>query len=555
MKRLLPYLLVILLSLPTAISLMRPGYFPMHDDLQAVRVYGMTECFKELQIPCRWVSDMGYGYGYPQFNYYGPLPYYLMSLFNLLGVGIFDSVKIGFALSLILGNLTMFALAKAIFGNTTSALLTAVVYAYIPYRASDLYSRGAMGESWAFVLMPLILLGIKKLSDKTNIRHLALTGVFFGLLMATHNVTTMIFTPFALLYGGLLFLQKNGGTIISKGLQSIKWLSASVLWGTALSAFFFLPVIFEKQFAHTESMIGGYFDYRAHFITLKQLFLTSFWAYGSSEIGPTDDLSFFFSPILLLLLSITVILIIRRIIQRNYKEIIPISLLLLFGLFATFMAHEKSSFIWSLASPLIFLQFPWRFLVLANFFFTLAIGFLIKDVKSSLSTPLLVSIVALIFLFSASFFRPVRWLNLTEQEKFSGNFFDRQMTISIFDYLPTSSDTPPNAPAPVLPTSSVRESSVTDYISTAAHLSFNYETQKAATLKLNRLYFPGWEVKVNGKKTFVSYGSDGNMFLALTPGKFKIEANLKDTPVRVIGNLISLLTIVVTILILRKKYE
>ena len=63
MKRLLPYILVILLSLPTVISLMRPGYFPMHDDLQAVRVFGMTECFKEFQIPCRWVADMGYGYG------------------------------------------------------------------------------------------------------------------------------------------------------------------------------------------------------------------------------------------------------------------------------------------------------------------------------------------------------------------------------------------------------------------------------------------------------------------------------------------------------------
>jgi len=526
----------------------------MHDDLQAIRVFGMTECFKELQIPCRWVSDMGYGYGYPQFNYYGPLPYYLMSLINLLGVGIFDSVKIGFALSLILGNLTMFALAKAIFGNTASALLSALVYAYIPYRASDLYSRGAMGESWAFVFMPLILWGIKNLVDRTNIKNLVKLGVFFSLLMATHNVTTLIFTPFALLWGVMLFIQKEG-SLIKNIFSSAKWLTSSVLWGAALSAFFMLPVIFEKQFAHTESMVGGYFDYRAHFITLKQLFFTSFWGYGSSEIGPTDDLSFFFSPILLLLLTVTVIVVARHLTQKKYQSALQVLVLLLFGLFTTFMSHEKSSFVWSLASPLVYLQFPWRFLVLANLFFAFAVGFILKGVQKNISTTVLVSLFVLIFLFSVSYFRPLRWLPLTEIDKFSGNLFDRQMTISIYDYLPVSSDTPPNKPAAVLPTSSVRESSITDYTSTATAMSFNFETQKESILKLNRLYFPGWEVKVNGKKTWISYSSDGNIFISLTPGKFLIEAKLKDTPIRTISNLLSFAMIGVSTIILRKKYD
>ena len=68
----------------------------MHDDMQGMRVNEMVKCFKDFQIPCRWVPSIGYNYGYPQFNYYGPLSYYVMSFFNLLGVGVFDSVKIGF---------------------------------------------------------------------------------------------------------------------------------------------------------------------------------------------------------------------------------------------------------------------------------------------------------------------------------------------------------------------------------------------------------------------------------------------------------------------------
>src|SRR3989339_32819 len=468
MRRLLPYLLVLLLSLPTVISLMRPGYFPMHDDLQAIRVEGMTDCLKELQLPCRWVRAMGYGFGYPQFHYYGPLPYYLMSFFNLFGVGVFDSVKIGFALSLVLGNLAMFALARLLFKNDFSALLSTVLYAFAPFRASDLYSRGAMGESWAFIFMPLILFWIYRLANKPSFKSFSFLAVSFSLLMVTHNITTLIFTPFAILWGVLLFVQYG-----HRFSASLKWLSSSVICGAALSAFFVLPVIFEKRFAHIESMIGGYFDYRAHFITLKQMFFTSFWGYGSSEIGPTDDLSFFFSPLLLLLLLTSLIFLASELtrslrLRLATTDTICILALIIFGITTAFMAHEKSSVIWAAVPALKYLQFPWRFLVLSNFFFSLSVGSILVKISSLPSAIILSVIILFVFLFSASYFRPVRWLALSEGDKFSGNLFDKQMTISIFDYLPTSASTPPSSPSSSLPLSSVRESSITNYVSSAA---------------------------------------------------------------------------------------
>ena len=57
-----------------------PGYFSHHDNLQVIRIFEMRKCFADLQIPCRWVPDMGYGNGYPLFNFYGPLPYYIGGL-------------------------------------------------------------------------------------------------------------------------------------------------------------------------------------------------------------------------------------------------------------------------------------------------------------------------------------------------------------------------------------------------------------------------------------------------------------------------------------------
>ena len=74
----------------------------MQDDLQAFRVQQMVKCLKDLQIPCRWVPDMGYQYGYPQFNYYPPIIFYLGGILNILGIQIIDVVKIIFILPILL---------------------------------------------------------------------------------------------------------------------------------------------------------------------------------------------------------------------------------------------------------------------------------------------------------------------------------------------------------------------------------------------------------------------------------------------------------------------
>jgi hypothetical protein len=125
---------VIVLTLPTVTSLLRPGIFKMHDDISVMRLFQMDKCFADGQLPCRWVPDMGFGYGYPQFNYYGPLPYYLQQGFHFLGLDFYSAVKLGFALSLLLGNLAMFYLGREFFGRW-GGLLSAVAYGYAPYRA------------------------------------------------------------------------------------------------------------------------------------------------------------------------------------------------------------------------------------------------------------------------------------------------------------------------------------------------------------------------------------------------------------------------------------
>lgn len=547
---------VILLTLPTVTPLLRPGLFAMHDDMQAMRVSEMVKCFNDGQIPCRWVPSMGYGYGYPQFNYYGPLPYYVMSLTNLMGLNVFDSVKLGFILSLMLGNIAMFLLGSKLWGKW-GGLLSALIYAYAPYRASDLYSRGAMGESWAFVFIPLIILSAFNLAKEYSLKNSATIALFFGLLICTHNISTLIFTP-ALVILFLVFLYQNDKLKINKdSLIQIFRFGLSLLWGGLIAGFFFLPVLLEKQFAHTETMIGGYFDYRAHFVTIYQLFTSTFWGVGSSVLGPHDDLSFFFGPIMILITLAALIITIVRFIKKPQKNSILVITLFVLGLFAAFMTHEKSSFIWTIVKPLIYLQFPWRFLVLGNILFSLVAGSVLLGQKTHRSAILITVVLSFLVLFNLSFFAPSKWFDITPKEKFSGPSWDKQLTISIYDYLPIFASHPPTAPAPYLPEVSRGQADFLNVKKGTDWIQFNIEASENATVKLPLLYFPGWIVKVDNKKVIIDYQNElGLITFDVSAGNHLVYAKLTNSPVRFIGNILTLIFLPMSLyFIIKSKHE
>ncbi|MCH7640941.1 glycosyltransferase family 39 protein, partial [Patescibacteria group bacterium] len=199
-KPLFWFLLVIVASVFSFNSLIRPGYFPMHDDMQAMRVLQMDKCVKDGQIPCRWVPDMGYGYGYPQFNYYPPLPYYVMELIHLGGFSILDSVKAGFAVSFALSAISMFILGRSLFGNV-GGFISSLFYVYAPYRATNVFNRGAVGEVWAFIFLPLIFWSILEIVRKGKSKYIVYLALSYAGLLTTHLLTSLIFSPVALVWG------------------------------------------------------------------------------------------------------------------------------------------------------------------------------------------------------------------------------------------------------------------------------------------------------------------------------------------------------------------
>jgi len=544
-------LLLLLLVIPTFSTLLRPGYFPMHDDMQAMRLLQLDKCVADGQIPCRWVPDMGYGYGYPQFNYYPPLPYYVMEAFHLSGLGFLDSVKAVFVLSVLVSALGMYKFGKSLWGRT-GGFISALLYSYAPYRAVDMYVRGAVGEFVALAFLPLILWSVKGVLEGKNKAKLWLALSLAGLL-TSHNITTIIFIPVIIAWLAYLLITTYRSPI-SKLKTKMKPVIIASIWGFALSAFFLLPAWFERSFVHLETLLQGYFNYLAHFVSIGQLLFSNYWGYGSSELGPYDDMSLAIGLIHWILPLFVLFLLI---LLRKKKDLKMVMFFVVIGWLALFMTHLRSVFVWDRIGILSYLQFPWRFLTIATFAFSVAAGsfgmLLVKSKKLIFVT--FISLISLVLIFYSSFFRPSRWIEITDKEKFSGDLWEKQQTISIFDYLPIYAELPPANRAPEEPLILQGEANIISGKKGTNWQEWNIDVEsEKITMRLPLFDFPGWKVWVDGEEVLINHDNElGLITFEIPSGEHRIEARLTDTPVRQVGNMISAVGLFAIPLFIRRE--
>jgi hypothetical protein len=537
--------------------LFQKGYFNMHDDLQMMRQLEMEKCFKDGQIPCRWVPDMGYKYGFPLFNFYPPLPYLTGQVIRTFGFAYTDTAKILFAFSIIASGFGMYFLGNEFF-KKAGGVLSAVFYMWAPYHAVDVYVRGAMNESWALIFFPLIFLfGYKLVANSENrSRSVVLLALSYAGLFLSHNLMVMIFTPFFVLWLLMwMYLNKfkdfktNAVNLIVSGLASL-----------GLSAFFTLPAIFENDLTWLKSQLIGYYDYTAHFVTINQLLISRFWGYGPSvwleEDGmpfPAGHVHWIFSIVVVSLLTYLFLK------NRNRKQDILrssyfiILFLFLMGWLTAFMTHVRSTPIYQALPFLALVQFPWRFLTLVSFAFSLVAGAVVLLLPKKYINWTAGLLIVVCILSNWFYFLPKdgKMGNLTDQEKFSGEAWQLQLTAGIYDYLPQTAKMAPKAEAKVIAEvvdiktgNLLRDTKIKifDDQKGTDWLKFSVEGE-ASTIRINTFDFPTWKVKIDGKEV-THYVPDneswGRMWVDVPEGKHVIEAEFVDTPIRSFSNYLSL---------------
>lgn len=520
---------ILLFSLPTFGLMLRSGIYTMHD-FHAFRQYEFNKCLINGIFPCRWSPDSAWGYGEPVFNYYGQFPYLIGQLFIAVGSQVIDAVKILFILSLVLSGLSMYLLARR-FWTPSGALISSILYMYAPYRAVDVWVRGALPECLAFVLYPLSFYFLDRLIESGQKKFTLTFSMCLSSLIITHNLSMYMALPFLCiwwLFRSTYFhhLLKSTGSLILSGILAL-----------GLSAFYLLPVIFENQLVTLFQTTQGYYNYAIHFVTLSQLFISRLWGYDGSTWGPNDNLSFSLGHAHWILLLLCLILLLYR---RFTHTLTFKNFLFFFGLalFSIFLTHGKSEILWKLLPGMRFIQFPWRFLTQATLFISLGCGV----ITQLLPKKLIWLIPLVVVLTNFSFFRPDIWRSVNDAQQFSGPLWTEQIASALQDYWPSNALSQPNSPAPSAPIIISGEGLTQTLVKSAQSASYSLDIfSPQAQVQFPIVYFPGWQgTSDNQPLNLHPRGSLGVITAELPSGHHNISLGFTNTPIRTWGNIISL---------------
>ncbi|MEM7800002.1 MAG: hypothetical protein AAF633_12490 [Chloroflexota bacterium] len=596
------------------------------------RLHQLEQALLDGHFPVRWMPDANYGYGYPFFNFYAPLAFYIAVLFRFVGFSVVGAIQMSQLIAFLLAAYGMYRLALRWFRSEPIALLASVAYTVAPFHLVNVYVRGdSIAEFWAMALYPIVILTLDQTLDAKPTKEEKPFSAFipkplsfnfspssfsisYAFLVLSHNISAMIFSPFVLLYA----LIKIAGRRQAWGQESLRFVMA-LFWGLLLSAWFWLPAIGEQGLTQLSEITAGYFDYNYqngyHFRSTDLVQSTFF--YDPNVSGGSAFRMGLVQAVLVGTGTLYAVYLLLGTVGRDRQTInnqrdpdsippsvipspdtghrtpdpphhptspppyLPIPFLRTGLIISTFMLSPWSRLLWDTLPLLPYTQFPWRFLSIQAFFGAGLIGLLcnlflqagnrwpmsgfqnteLGNRKPESGHRLLFTVYSsllLLLLLASSLGNLINptYLPIAEEE-ISGlsiaqyEWFTRNIGTTISaEYL-----SPQMKPRPV--TSAWLEQNERDRIIVAEGEATGEILQRAtagqqwlfdvestaATVVLPTMFWEGWKLYVNDSPTALSAAQNSGLIqFNLPQGEHQVELRLTRTPLRLWGELLSLVT-------------
>lgn len=553
----LVFSLLAVVFLASSWSLLRPGFFRAHDYVHASRIAEMTRALEAGHFPARWSQNFGYGFGMPLFEFYAPLPFYLGSIFHILGTDLILATKLLFLIANLGSLFGSFLLGKKLFGYRGGVLL-ATAFTLAPYRAVNLFIRGALSEAWGMMALPWILLGIVELATQRSKRGFMTLVLGLVTLQLSHNLTTLMFLPLSIIYAisFVLLNEKKPQTSVAK----LMTIGCGYLLSIGMSSFYLIPAFVEKNLTQIDTILGGYFHYSNHFLYIRQ-FLVPNWGYGGSGWGPNDEISFFlgFGQIfaLLVVLLISLFLLKNTLIKRQRSHLITLGHLGLTGGLlglSLFMTLLKSQPIWDKVELLSFIQFPWRFLATAILFLAILVAFGLKLIKLRLMRMAYFIIVFLaITLGNFYYFRPEKMMDNPSDLYYGDEEKIRSAQSGVLkDYIPKNMDyNGDTLRANYLDFQFPPKTTIE--LNDPHQKIYHFELSEETSIQLPIANFPNWTIEVEGEKVESFTSESGLLTVNLSAGNHTVGVKLNNSLIRNAADLTSAVSLMLFIYIMTQS--
>lgn len=517
------------------ISLLRKGVHESGDF--AININKSMDLYNSLSygiFPVHWASLLNANYGYPLFLFTYPLPYYSIVFFKFMGFSFIASEKIVIVAVFIFSGIGMYILLKKIVKPLPS-LLGAILYLYAPYHLVDMHFRTALGELFAYAVLPFVFYSLIRLRNKLNLSNFLLLILSYSALILSHQAIALVSLPFVIVTPFIIIRQIK--ILIFSGIA----IGLTFL----LTAFYWLPVINSIQYTHQSIYSKG--------ISFENpmLYLFSPWRMGFLYQGPIGQLSFPMGFVQLGLLITSIVFLLRNE-AKKHKKILTILLAIFIVLF--FLLLPVSEIFWHTIPFMTNFQFAYRLMLPISFVLALIGGIIATHFKSNLL------LYFLIYLAMGSTI--LNWgtratiPDITDETLFAKTPYSTFEGEGLQPAAPIWRDgknlwmkTPPDMPLEFTSGSGT----ITVLERSPIKHTYIVKSDQLSNLVENTFYFPGWNLYVNGKRkdfTYVDNKKSNLIRFKLEPGVHKIELIYEGTKITRIANSLSLLAVFIIVPIL-----
>ncbi|MCA9958984.1 MAG: hypothetical protein KC443_08120 [Anaerolineales bacterium] len=558
--------------------LSRPGLPQATDaELHIFRLHELSYLIRNGEIYPRWAPDFYHAYGYPIFNYYAPLSYYVGLVFELMPkLDAVDGVKAVFVLGLLTAAVGIYGYVRPHWGRL-AGYVAAACFVYAPYmQYIDPHARGALAESFSFGMFALALWALDRLRQRvTAWRWVTAVFTTAGVILS-HNLMALLL--FAMLAAWAVWPWWDGwqdgkreegrekreerrerreegrGRREERGeKREGRW----AVWGAlalavGVAAFFWLPVMLERNAVNLTTLLGAgdNYDFRTHFLSWGEMLTwTRRLDWGATE--PAFRFNLGVAQWVLALLGV-LFLVARRVRHAGHVLFFALAAALLL-----FMMLPVSQFVWEAFPFLPYFQFPWRLMGAAAAVLAVLAGAAAAVIEDWLLHRLprwrgwgTAVLVALPIVLGLPLTQPFPWPDFGEvstrrmtEIEHTGRWLG---TTSTADYVPATVDMIPERNGNVvyglyegLPVDHINWAQVpegteieTEYVRPLL-TRYTVHAPKAFKFRLFLFDFPGWQVRVDGERVETELGRpEGFIVVPLTAGEHEVEVKFGSTPAR-----------------------
>lgn len=429
----------------------------------------------------RWAPLAHYGYGEARFIFYPPLSWILGALLGtVLPWWTVPGAYIW--LSLTLSGCSMFLLARQWLGRR-DAIFAAALYAANPYYLVTVYWRSAFAELLAGALLPMLfLLLLREKEDGPKI--ILPLSLLVGAAWLT-NVPAAVMVNYSLALLAVMF------AITRRSARVLLVSGAAVAVGTALAAFYLVPVVHEQSWVNLEQVLSPGLKPTENFLFTRIL---------DPEHNAFNLLVSMMTTAEMLALAGAVALWARR--KKDRTSSWP---LLAWAGAAVLLMSPVTAIFWDYLPKLRFVQLPWRWLLCLNVAFALLVSMAWRRWFSRIA--LCIMLLAVL----AAGWRRVQppWWDTAEDivdmheaqiDSLQDNLQDGPGYEGTDEYVPIAADPyeiKQAAPRVVFEGDGKAQVQVPRWTALQREVRVNAETPGALVLRL--FNYPAWHVEVNGR--------------------------------------------------------